>query len=162
MRLRVLGLDPGTAVTGYGVVDSAARRLGRLVECGVIRTDAEDRMSSRLATLYDGVAELILRHSPSVIAVESAFYRKNVHTTVTLGQARGVILLAAAKAGIEVSEFPPATIKKSVVGIGRAGKDQIGFMVQRILELSEPPQPDDAADACAVALTYLISGAART
>ena len=161
MSERVLGLDPGTAVTGYGVVESGRDQLGSLVECGVIRTDTRQQMSGRLAALYDGVSELIGRHTPTAVAVESAFYHKNVHTTVTLGQARGVVLLAAAKAGIDVTEFPPATVKKSIVGSGRATKTQIGFMVQRILRLSEPPQPDDAADACAIALTHLITGTTR-
>lgn len=139
------------------MVESAADRLGRLVECGVIRTSPRHDVGRRLSVLYDGVGELIERHAPAAVAVESAFYRKNVRTTVTLGQARGVALLAAAKAGLAVTEFPPATVKKSVVGQGQAAKQQVAFMVQRILRLKEPPVPDDAADACAIALTYLLS-----
>lgn len=157
MNERVLGIDPGTAVTGYGIVESASDRPGRLVECGVIRTNPRHDVGRRLAALYDGVAELIDRHAPTVVAVESAFYQKNVRTTVALGQARGAVLLAAAKAGLGVSEFPPATVKKSVVGEGRAVKEQVGFMVQRILRLKQPPAPSDAADACAIALTYLLA-----
>jgi len=153
---RVLGIDPGTAVTGYGIVDSAGDRPGRLVECGVIRTNPRQPVGRRLAALYDGIAELIDQHVPTTVAVESAFYQKNVRTTVALGQARGVVLLAAAKAGLSVSEFPPATIKKTVVGEGHAVKEQVGFMVQRILRLKDPPAPNDAADACAIALTYLL------
>ncbi len=157
MNERVLGIDPGTAVTGYGIVESASNRPGRLVECGVIRTNPRHDVGRRLATLYDGVAELIERHAPTVVAVESAFYQKNVRTTVALGQARGAVLLAAAKAGLDVGEFPPATVKKSVVGEGHAVKEQVGFMVQRILRLKQPPAPSDAADACAIALTYLLT-----
>jgi crossover junction endodeoxyribonuclease RuvC len=162
VNVRVLGIDPGTAVTGYGVVDGDTKRTGQLVECGVIRTNARQEVSKRLCTLYDGVVELISRHTPTAVAVESAFYHKNVRTTVTLGQARGVVLLAATKAGLKVTEFPPATVKKSVVGEGRAVKKQVGYMVQRILRLKEPPAPDDAADACAIALTYLITLRSQT
>jgi len=152
----VLGIDPGTAVTGYGVVEPASGALGHLIECGVIRTNSRHAMSQRLETIYDGVTELIARHEPSTVAVETAFYKTNVRTTVTLGQARGMVLLAAAKAGAEIVEFSPATVKKSVSGAGGAGKDHVAYMVQRLLRLKEPPKPDDAADACAIALTHLI------
>jgi crossover junction endodeoxyribonuclease RuvC len=114
-------------------------------------------MSLRLETIYDGVTDLIARHEPTVVAVETAFYRRNVRTTVTLGQARGMVLLAAAKAALEIAEFPPAAVKKSVSGAGAAGKDQVAYVVQRLLRLKDPPQPDDAADACAIALTYLMT-----
>jgi crossover junction endodeoxyribonuclease RuvC len=130
--------------------------LGRLVECGVIRTNSRQAMSRRLETIFDGVTELIDRHEPATIAVETAFYKTNVRTTVTLGQARGMVLLAAAKAGTEVVEFPPATVKKSVSGEGGAGKGQVAYMVQRLLRLKQPPKPDDAAEACAIALTHII------
>jgi crossover junction endodeoxyribonuclease RuvC len=114
-------------------------------------------MSHRLETIYDGVTELIARHDPSTVAIETAFYKMNVQTTVTLGQARGMVLLAAAKAGTEISEFSPATVKKSVSGAGGADKGQVAYMVQRLLRLKEPPKPHDAADACAIALTHLIT-----
>ncbi|NIM49425.1 MAG: crossover junction endodeoxyribonuclease RuvC [Gemmatimonadales bacterium] len=156
MRLRVLGVDPGTTVTGYGVVEPAAGRPGRLVECGVIRTNPKQKMWHRLDTLYDGICELIERHEPTTLALESIFYGKNVRTTVTLGHARGVILLAAARAGLDITEFPPATVKKSVVGAGGAAKTQVAYMVQQLLNLKRPPTPSDAADGVAVALTYLI------
>lgn len=152
----MLGIDPGTAVTGYGVVEPADGQSGRLIECGVIRTSPRQAMFRRLMTLYDGVTQLIERHAPTVVAVETAFYGRNVRTTLTLGQTRGVVLLAAAKAGVEVAEFPPATVKKSVVGEGGAAKAQVAYMVQRLLRLKEAPAPSDAADACAIALTYLI------
>jgi crossover junction endodeoxyribonuclease RuvC len=154
---RVLGIDPGTAVTGYGVVEMASDRDTRLVECGVIRTAVRQPLEQRLATLHDGVTELIVRHQPAALALEGVFYAKNVRTTITLGHARGVILLAAAQAGIPVAEFTPATVKKTVVGSGRAAKGQVGFMVQKLLRLAAPPEPDDAADGVALALTYLLT-----
>jgi crossover junction endodeoxyribonuclease RuvC len=157
VNIRVLGIDPGTAVTGFGVVEPASGHPGQLIECGVIRTNPRQEICSRLQTIYDGINEIIERHKPSVVAVESIFYGKNVRTTVALGQVRGVILLAAARAGVEVAEFPPATVKKYVVGEGGAVKDQVGYMVQRLLRLKEPPAPSDASDACAIALTYLFS-----
>ncbi len=161
MTLRVLGIDPGTAVTGYGVVEPANGRPGRLLECGVIRTHPRQELWHRLDTLFTGVSELIAHHRPTALALESIFYGKNVRTTVTLGHARGVILLAAARAGLDIAEFPPATVKKSVVGVGGATKPQVGYMVQRLLNLQRPPSPSDAADGVAVALTYLLTRAGR-
>jgi crossover junction endodeoxyribonuclease RuvC len=152
----VLGIDPGTAVTGYGVVEPANGRPGRLVECGVIRTNPKQKLWERLDALYEGVSDLIERHGPDALAVESAFYGKNVRTTIVLGQARGVILLAGAKAGLVIAEFAPATVKQSIVGRGGAAKSQVGFMVQQLLRLTRPPAPSDAADGVAVALTYLL------
>ncbi len=157
MTLRVLGIDPGTAVTGYGVVEPAPGRPGQLIECGVIRTSPRQQIWQRLHELYDGVQDLIARHRPTVLALESVFYAKNVRTTVTLGHARGVILLAATQAGLEIAEFPPATVKKNVVGTGSAAKQQVGYMVQRLLNLKDPPTPNDAADGVAVGLTYLLT-----
>jgi crossover junction endodeoxyribonuclease RuvC len=154
---RVLGIDPGTAVTGYGVVEPTPRRPGRLVECGVLRTAAGDTLPDRLRTLHAGVAELLAAHRPDVVAVETVFYGKNVRTSLTMSQARGVILLAAAEAGVTVAEFAPAVIKRVVVGRGRATKAQIGYMVQQLLRLERPPVPADAADGVAVALAYLLS-----
>jgi crossover junction endodeoxyribonuclease RuvC len=157
----VIGIDPGTAVTGYGVVEPATDRLGRLVECGVIRTDESQPLGDRLDTLFEGVGSLLAEHRPAAVAVESVFYAKNVRTTVTLGHARGVILLAAARAGVPVMEFSPATVKKSVVGTGRAAKAQVGFMVQKLLNLATPPSPNDAADGVALALTLLLNGGVK-
>ncbi|MFQ5704166.1 MAG: crossover junction endodeoxyribonuclease RuvC [Gemmatimonadales bacterium] len=157
MTLRVLGVDPGTAVTGYAVVEPSQGRPGRLVECGVIRTDTKRPIWLRLETLYDGVSGLIAQHEPTAMAIEGVFYGKNVRTTVALGHARGVMLLAAAKAGVEMAEFSPATVKKTVAGVGGATKEQIAFMVQRLLALKSAPSPRDASDACAIALTYLLT-----
>lgn len=156
MTRRVLGIDPGTAVTGYGVIEAAPNRLGRLVECGVLRTRARASLPERLATLYTGVAELLATHRPDVVAVEGLFYAKNVRTTLTMSHARGVILLAAVQAGAEVVELSPALVKKTVVGRGRATKGQVGYMVQQLLRLQQPPTPADAADGVAIALTHLL------
>ena len=152
----VLGIDPGTATTGYGVVRSTGPGLATLVECGVIRTKARDPLPARLLEIHEGVHELILRHRPDALSVEDVFYAKNVRTTVVLGHARGVILLAGAQAGIEVHEFPPAEIKKAVVGTGVATKEQVQFMLTRLLRLKAVPQPSDAADGVAAALTYCL------
>jgi crossover junction endodeoxyribonuclease RuvC len=153
----VLGIDPGTAATGYGVVRRDDRGLTQLVECGVIRTRARDPLPARLREIFEGVQELVARHRPDVLAVESIFYAKNVRTTVTLGHARGVILLAGELAHLQVHEFPPAEIKKAVVGHGGATKEQVQFMLTRLLRLKAVPQPSDAADGVAAALTYCMA-----
>ena len=147
MTERVLGIDPGTAVTGYGVVEPVPGSPGRLIECGVIRTNPKQALWDRLSQLHDGVTALIETHAPTALALESVFYAKNVRTTVVLGHARGVILLAAANAGLEIAEFPPATVKKTITGAGGAQKAQTAFMVQRLLRLKTPPTPDDGRDA---------------
>jgi len=150
----VLGIDPGTATTGYGVVLSKGPGLITLVECGVIRTKARDPLASRLKEIHDGIEELIARHKPSVLSVEAVFYAKNVRTTVVLGHARGVILLAGAQHGLHVHEIPPAEIKKAVAGTGAATKEQVQFMLTRLLRLKSIPTPSDAADGVAAALAY--------
>jgi len=158
---RVLGVDPGTAVTGYGVLEPAPRRTARLIECGVLRTSPREPLPVRLHAIHEGITELITRHQPTVLAVESVYFGRNVRSTVALAHARGVILLAAQRAGLAVAEFPPATVKKSVVGRGGATKAQVAYMVQRLLHLQAPPDPSDAADGVAIGLTYLLTGAAR-
>jgi crossover junction endodeoxyribonuclease RuvC len=153
----VLGIDPGTAQTGYGVVAGDSAMRVSLLECGVIRTRARDSLGARLREIHDGVTELIARHRPNVLAVEDVFYAKNVRTTVVLGHARGVILLAGEEAGIEISEFPPAEVKKAVVGTGAATKEQVQFMLTRLLRLRSVPSPSDAADGVATALACLMA-----
>lgn len=153
----VLGIDPGTAVTGYGVIRAEHIGAATLVECGVIRTRARDPLPARLAEIYAGVAELLRTHRPDALAVEDIFYAHNVRTTVVLGHARGVILLAGQQAGVEIFEFPPAEIKKAVVGHGGATKTQVQFMLTRLLRLRSVPQPSDAADGVAAALTCIMS-----
>ena len=150
----VLGVDPGTATTGYGVVRATRPGDATLVECGVIRTKARDPLASRLKEIHDGVAELIARHKPQVLSVEAVFYAKNVRTTVVLGHARGVILLAGEQHGLLIHEIPPAEIKKAVAGTGAATKEQVQFMLTRLLRLKSVPTPSDAADGVAAALAY--------
>ncbi|MBX9928030.1 MAG: crossover junction endodeoxyribonuclease RuvC [Gemmatimonadaceae bacterium] len=152
----VLGIDPGTAVTGYGVVRGAGNGCGTLLECGVIRTDADRPLADRLFDIHEGVSELIARHSPDAVAVEDVFFGRNVRTTVVLGHARGVILLAAKQAERAVHEYPPAEIKKAITGNGAATKEQVAFMVTRLLRLASPPSPADAADGVAAALTCVM------
>jgi crossover junction endodeoxyribonuclease RuvC len=153
----VLGIDPGTANTGYGVVRGGGSATPSLVECGVIRTRARDPLPARLREIYEGVRELIERHKPDALSVEDVFYARNVRTTVVLGHARGVILLAAEMNGIAVNELAPAEIKKTVTGTGGATKEQVQFMLTRLLRLKSVPQPTDAADGVAAALAYLMS-----
>jgi crossover junction endodeoxyribonuclease RuvC len=129
-----------------------------LVECGVIRTSAGESLPSRLREIYEGVADLIERHAPLAVCVESVFYGKNAHSALTLGHARGVILVAASLRGIPVSEFTAVEIKKAVTGTGRATKDQVAFMVQQLLRLKEAPRPADASDGVAAALCHCIMG----
>lgn len=152
----VLGIDPGTANTGYGVVRGGGAALPLLVECGVIRTRARDPLPARLREIYEGIQELIERHRPDALSVEDVFYARNVRTTVVLGHARGVILLAAEQQGLPVNEFAPAEIKKAVVGTGSATKEQVQFMITRLLRLKTVPTPSDAADGVAAALACLM------
>ena len=154
--MKVLGIDPGTAVLGYGVVESAAGTLGRLVECGVLQTRSREPLPARLRVIHGGVTELIARHRPDVVAVEAAVYGKNVRTPMVLCQARGVILLAAEEAGITIEEYTPAMVKKAIVGRGAALKPQVGYMVAQLLRLRTAPAPADAADGVAIALTHLM------
>lgn len=153
----VLGIDPGTANTGYGVVKGDGLGLVSLVECGVIRTRAREPLADRLFEIFEGVSELIARHRPDALCVEDVFYAKNVRTTVVLGHARGVVLLAGRQARIEIHEIPPAEIKKAVVGNGAATKEQVQFMLARLLKLKSVPEPSDAADGIAAALACLMS-----
>ena len=152
----VLGIDPGTALTGYGVVRGEPFGALALVECGVIRTSARDPLPVRLREIYEDVRALIDRLKPDALAVEDVFYSRNVRTTVVLGHARGVVLLAGEQANLPIHEYPPAEIKKAVVGTGAATKEQVQFMVTRLLRLKSAPKPADAADGVAAALAYLI------
>lgn len=154
----ILGVDPGTAVTGYGVVSRAGDGAVSLQECGVIRTAPRAPLPERLRDIYQGIVEVLERHRPSTVAVEGVFYGKNARTAVVLGHARGAILVAAALQELEVVEYPPAEVKSAVVGTGRATKDQVGFMVRRLLKLREAPRPADAADGVAVALCHCFRG----
>ena len=156
--MRVLGVDPGTQITGYGVIETGngSPGMGRLIECGVLRFGRNHSLPHRLAELHQEIARLIRRHRPSVLALEDAFYHKNVRTTLVLGHARGVILLAAQQAELDIAQYAPAMIKKTVVGAGGAKKHQVGTMVAQLLRLKSAPQPSDAADGVAAALTYIL------
>lgn len=151
----MLGVDPGTAATGYGVVarGSAAHRL---VECGVIRPPAGRPLAERLAVIFEELSDVIGRHRPDAIAVEDVFVARNVRSALVLGHARGVILLAAARAGLPVSEYGARQVKSAVVGAGGASKVQVQLMVARHLRLAEAPRPADAADGVAIALTHVL------
>jgi crossover junction endodeoxyribonuclease RuvC len=159
--VRVLGVDPGTATLGFGIVDADPRGAMRLVECGILRTRAGDPLPARLRVIHDGIAALIERHRPDCVAVETAFYARNVRTTVVLSHARGVILLAAEAAGVEIAEYEPRLVKKAVVGTGAALKPQVAYMVAQILRLKAPPTPADAADGVAIAMTHVLQAAGR-
>ncbi len=156
----VLGVDPGTVATGYGVVDRQGSRYVCLAE-GDVRAPARWSMELRLKTIHDAMIELIQRHRPEAVAVEDAFISKlkSPQTAIKLGQARGVILLAAAQAGLPVSNYSPNVVKQSVVGNGRAEKQQVAYMVTRLLNLSAPPKSEHAADALGLALCLLQRGA---
>ena len=156
--MRVLGVDPGTAVTGYGVIETGngAPAIGRLLECGVITFSAKSPLPRRLHELYEHIRDLIARHQPTALALEDVFYQKNVRSTLVLGHARGVILLAAQAAGLDIAHYPPATVKKTVAGTGGAPKAQVGVAVARLLKLKHAPTPSDAADGVAVALTHVL------
>lgn len=162
----VLGIDPGTAVTGYGLIrdERGGKRSHtgspvamQLVECGVIRTRPRDPLPARLREIHQGVAELIARHKPDHLAVEDVFYARNVRTTLALGQARGVVLLAGETAGLAIHEFPPAEVKKAIVGSGNATKEQVQFMLARLLRLRAAPEPADASDGVAAAVTFMLT-----
>jgi crossover junction endodeoxyribonuclease RuvC len=155
--VRVLGIDPGTATTGYGLVDEDDAGEAQLVGYGVILTEAKTPMPERLLKLYRELSALLAEHRPDVVAVEELFFGRNVTTAVTVGQARGVALLAAAQAGLPVSEYKPAQVKQALVGYGGADKAQIQEMVRIMLNLPDIPRPDDAADAVAVAICHLHS-----
>jgi crossover junction endodeoxyribonuclease RuvC len=151
----VLGVDPGTATTGYGLVRESQDGTLCLVDFGVIDTPAGLEDEKRLLLLYQRLNELILLHTPDAGAVEKLFFRRNVTTAISVGQARGVVLLALAQQGIPVWEYTPMEVKQSVSGYGNAEKRQVQIMVQTLLGLQEYPKPDDAADALAVAICHI-------
>jgi len=155
----VLGIDPGTAITGYGVVARSEGGSVSLVECGVIRTSAGEPLMQRIREIYDATTQLIRRHEPRALSVEEVFQGKNAQSALKLGHARGAILLAAAHHDVAVAEYAPRQIKKAVVGNGNATKDQVGFMVKQQLRLREAPSPADAADGVAAALCHCMGGA---
>lgn len=153
MDLLVLGIDPGSAIMGYGLVKQRGNKL-EAVDYGCIRTSPSQPLGARLHKIHTEVRDLIQKYKPDNFAVEELFFNKNVKTALTVGHARGVILLAGAEAGLHIHEYTPLQVKQAVVGYGRAEKSQIQFMVKTILGLSEIPKPDDVADALAVAICH--------
>lgn len=152
--MRILGIDPGTGILGFGVIDAGASNRVVLVDGGVIRTPVKQEDSLRLETIYDELTELIKQHKPDVMAVEKLFFAQNVTTAMTVSQARGVVLLAGVKNGLDLFEYTPLQIKQALTGYGRADKKQIQEMVRIILKLDQVPKPDDCADALAAAICH--------
>jgi crossover junction endodeoxyribonuclease RuvC len=153
--MRILGIDPGTATTGYGLVTEDENGALLAIKYGAIITPPEMPMPERLVMLYRQLNEIILLHHPDSGAVEKLFFTRNVTTAISVGQARGVILLALAQAGLSVGEYTPMEVKQAVAGYGGADKRQVQMMVKALLGLEDIPKPDDAADALAIAITHL-------
>jgi len=158
-RMRVLGIDCGTEYTGYGVVEQTGDGELRCLAAGAIRLSPREPMPRRLEQIFAKLSELIAAHQPELVAIEDVFYAVNVKSALKLGQVRGVAMLAAAVAGLEVCEYAPLAIKSAVVGYGRAEKSQVQQMVTRLLRLAEVPEPPDAADALAIAICHLHTAA---
>ena len=151
--MKILGIDPGYGITGFGLVD-AQRGQFRLLRCGAITTPAGMDFSARLEIIYEDMKELLKVAQPDVVAIEELFFGQNVTTGIGVAQSRGVILLAIRQAGLEVTSYKPAQIKQALVGYGNASKHQMQDMTKRILRLDAMPKPDDAADAIAIALCH--------
>ena len=154
--MKVLGIDPGTAACGFGIVHESGSRL-QAVEFGWWPTPARERPELRLKRIHDAVADLIERHEPDAVALEESFVGADARIALSVGQARGAALVACASAGVRCAEYPPASVKSAVCGYGRAEKTQVQRMVKAILGLSEPPRPHHAADALAVAICHVLA-----
>lgn len=152
--MRILGIDPGTATVGYGLIEEVDGQPAVISYGAIITRPKDGDTAHRLQIIYQQLNELIATYKPDVAAVEELFFGRNITTAISVGQARGVLLLALANAGIPVAEYSPPKIKESVSGYGNASKQQVQFMVQNMLDLEEIPKPDDAADGLAVALTH--------
>ncbi len=151
--MRILGLDPGIATVGFGIVDSVNNRQ-QMVSCGVITTPAHTPLTSRLDQIYTDMEELIRHFKPDCMAIEELFFNTNITTGISVAQGRGVSLLCAYRCGLQIYEYTPLQVKQAVVGYGRAEKKQVMDMVRRILNLTAVPKPDDAADAVAIAICH--------
>lgn len=156
----ILGIDPGLAIVGWGVIDYNGNRF-KTVDYGAIQTPAGMPTEQRLVEIHRQLCRLLERYRPTVMAVEELFFNTNITTGIRVSQARGVILLSAAEAGVEIAEYTPLQIKQAVVGYGRADKRQVIGMVTRLLGLREPPHPDDTADALAIAICHAHCGGSR-
>ena len=149
----ILGIDPGSVITGYGVITLPGRDC-KLIECGVIRTKSGQALSDRLKRIYDGLCQVMDTYNPDQVAIESMFAGRHPQAALTLGHARGVALLAVVNHALPVSEYAPREVKMAVVGVGGASKEQVQYMVRAILKLPRVPTPADAADAVAIALCH--------
>jgi crossover junction endodeoxyribonuclease RuvC len=157
--MRVLGIDCGTEYTGYGVVELRSNDRLRCVTSGAIKLSARDSLPARLAQVYDRLGRIIQEFHPDQVAIEDVFYAVNVKSALKLGQVRGVAMLSASSAGLEVAEYAALSVKSAVVGYGRAEKLQVQHMVTRLLRLQAPPEPSDVADALAIAICHLHTSA---
>jgi crossover junction endodeoxyribonuclease RuvC len=152
--MRILGIDPGTGILGFGIIDIDAKNKAHLVDAGVIRTPVKQADSDRLLTIYDELHEIITEFKPTVMSVEKLFFAQNVTTAMSVSQARGVVLLCGKQHGLELFEYTPQQIKLAVTGYGKADKKQMQEMVRVVLGLTEVPKPDDCADALAAAICH--------
>ncbi|WDV47533.1 crossover junction endodeoxyribonuclease RuvC [Clostridiaceae bacterium M8S5] len=152
----ILGIDPGIAIIGYGVI-KYEKSKHKVLDYGVITTPAGMSTPDRLKMAYEGIGLLIDKYKPDAVAIEELFFNKNVKTAITVGQARGVLILAVVNSGIDLYEYTPLQVKQGVVGYGRADKKQVQEMVKMLLNLKEIPKPDDAADALAIAISHIHS-----
>ena len=152
--MRIIGIDPGTGILGFGVIEVVSGRPMRMVTAGVIRTPANTPLEDRLVEIYDGLKEIITETSPSVMSIEKLFFAQNVTTAISVSHARGVAMLAGRQAGLEIGEYTPLQIKQTLTGYGRADKKQMQEMVRMQLGLQDVPRPDDAADGLAAAITH--------
>lgn len=153
--MRIIGIDPGTGILGFGVVDIVGNKT-KLVTAGVITTPAHTPIDERLEEIFDGLTEIIAETKPSVMAIEKLFFSRNVTTAISVAQARGVAMLTGRKAKLPIAEYTPQQIKQSLTGYGKADKKQVQEMVRIQLGLSETPKPDDCADALAAAITHFM------
>lgn len=149
--MKIIGIDPGTATTGYGIIQETRGKLS-LIEYGAIQTSKGNSAANRLLEIYKDLTSLIKKNKPAILAVEQLFFYKNITTAITVAQARGVVLLCAEQNKLKIAEFTPLQVKSSLTGYGKAGKKQLQYMVAKLLSLKKSPKPDDAADALAVAI----------
>lgn len=154
--MRILGIDPGIGRAGWGIVEVQGGNV-KAIDYGCIETPKEDALEQRIETLYATLIKIIEAHKPEALAIESLFFNKNVTTALTVGQARGVVLLAAAQNKMSVTSYTPQQVKSGITGYGKADKQQVGHMIKMVLHLSAIPKPDDTADALAIAVTHAFS-----